>query len=114
VLLENCESKFPLDAMGIIAQLSRDFCLKLLRFVRGERREPPPDPHMFVIATLVGFHSPNAPLFGPLPIRAFSRHTAALRIASGTTGWRLHDLRRTARSLMSRAGVAPDIAERLI
>jgi integrase len=25
--------------------------------------------------------------------------------------WRLHDLRRTARTLLSRAGVAPDIAE---
>jgi integrase len=32
----------------------------------------------------------------------------------GITGWRLHDLRRTARSLMSRAGVRPDIAERVL
>jgi integrase len=29
-------------------------------------------------------------------------------------GWRLHDLRRTARSLMSRAGVSSDIAERVL
>jgi integrase len=29
-------------------------------------------------------------------------------------GWRLHDLRRTARSLLSRAGVSPDIAERCL
>jgi integrase len=28
--------------------------------------------------------------------------------------WVLHDLRRTARSLMSRAGVSPDIAERVL
>jgi integrase len=28
--------------------------------------------------------------------------------------WQLHDLRRTARSLMSRAGVRPDIAERVL
>lgn len=28
--------------------------------------------------------------------------------------WRIHDLRRTARSLMSRAGVQPDIAERVL
>lgn len=28
--------------------------------------------------------------------------------------WRLHDLRRTARSLMSRAGIRPDIAERVL
>src|SRR5262245_57701445 len=30
---------------------------------------------------------------------------------SGVTGWTIHDLRRTARSLMSRAGVLPHIAE---
>jgi integrase len=47
-------------------------------------------------------------------IAGFSLHTEALREASGTSGWRLHDLRRTARSLMSRAGVAPDIAERCL
>jgi integrase len=29
-------------------------------------------------------------------------------------GWTVHDLRRTARSLMSRAGVRPDIAERVL
>jgi integrase len=32
----------------------------------------------------------------------------------GVTGWRLHDLRRTARSLMSRAGVNADHAERAL
>jgi len=32
----------------------------------------------------------------------------------GVTGWRLHDLRRTSRSLMSRAGVNADIAERCL
>jgi integrase len=39
------------------------------------------------------------------------RHKLALDKASGVTGWRLHDLRRTARSLMSRAGVLNDHAE---
>jgi integrase len=34
--------------------------------------------------------------------------------APGATGWVIHDLRRTARSLMSRAGVRPDIAERVL
>jgi integrase len=29
-------------------------------------------------------------------------------------GWTLHDLRRTARSLMSRAGVSADVAERCL
>jgi integrase len=47
--------------------------------------------------------------------RAFEhRHKVALNAASGVTGWRLHDLRRTARSLMSRSGVRPDIAERVL
>jgi integrase len=34
--------------------------------------------------------------------------------SSGVTGWRLHDLRRTARSLMSRAGVLSEHAERVL
>jgi integrase len=32
----------------------------------------------------------------------------------GVTGWRIHDLRRTARSLMARAGVQTEIAERVL
>ena len=46
----------------------------------------------------------------------FFEHRAktALDKASGTSGWRIHDLRRTARSLLSRAGVRPDIAERVL
>jgi integrase len=42
------------------------------------------------------------------------QYKAAFDKDSGVTGWRLHDLRRTARSLMSRAGVRPDIAERVL
>jgi integrase len=33
---------------------------------------------------------------------------------TGVSPWTLHDLRRTARSLMSRAGIRPDIAERVM
>ena len=33
---------------------------------------------------------------------------------SGVKDWTLHDLRRTARSLMSRAGIRPDISERVL
>jgi integrase len=32
----------------------------------------------------------------------------------GVTGWTLHDLRRTSRSLLSRTGIRPDIAERVL
>ena len=44
----------------------------------------------------------------------FSTMKAAFNQASGTTDWTLHDLRRTARSLMSRAGVPSDHAERCL
>jgi integrase len=48
------------------------------------------------------------------PITAFSRLKQEFDKASGTEGWTLHDLRRTSRSLMSRAGVGADIAERCL
>jgi integrase len=51
---------------------------------------------------------------GRTPISGFSKAKASIDKASGITGWRLHDLRRTARSLMSRAGVGSDIAERVL
>jgi integrase len=51
---------------------------------------------------------------GRRPIRGFTRFKAAIDSLSGVTGWRLHDLRRTARSLLSRAGVDADIAERCL
>jgi integrase len=47
-------------------------------------------------------------------INGYTKGKARLDKASGTAGWALHDLRRTARSLMSRAGVRPDIAERVM
>jgi integrase len=51
---------------------------------------------------------------GHHPISSFSYYKRAIDKASGVTGWRLHDLRRTARSLMSRAKVDADIAERCL
>jgi integrase len=51
---------------------------------------------------------------GATPISGFSKFKVALDKASGTQGWTLHDLRRTARSLMSRAGVPSDHAERCL
>jgi integrase len=41
----------------------------------------------------------------------FSREKRDFDKAAGVYGWRLHDLRRTARSLMSRAGVLTEHAE---
>ena len=61
---------------------------------------------------------------GKLPFSGFSKAKAALDRAivqqrkiqrrSQIAHWTLHDLRRTARSLMSRAGVLADIAERVL
>ena len=48
------------------------------------------------------------------PIPNSSRAKRRLDAASGTKGWTLHDLRRSARSLMSRAGVPTDHAERCL
>jgi integrase len=59
----------------------------------------------------------NAHVFagiGSGPFNNMSVAKATLDKASGVNGWRLHDLRRTARSLMSRADVRPDIAERVL
>jgi integrase len=53
-------------------------------------------------------------LTGRRPVSTRGSHKHALDAASGVTGWRLHDLRRTARSLMSRAGVNADHAERAL
>jgi integrase len=48
--------------------------------------------------------------------RAFNlvKLKSSLDRRSGVSGWRLHDLRRTARSLMPRAGVPTEIAERIL
>jgi integrase len=45
---------------------------------------------------------------------AYSKGKATLDAKLKVASWRLHDLRRTARSLMARAGVRPDIAERVL
>lgn len=49
---------------------------------------------------------------------AFDAALPRVKVPDGTEvpipNWTLHDLRRTARSLMSRAGVRPDIAERVL
>jgi integrase len=47
-------------------------------------------------------------------ISGFSKFKMKIDALSGVTGWRIHDLRRTARSLMSRAKVDADIAERCL
>jgi integrase len=51
---------------------------------------------------------------GRHPISGFSTFKLRFDLECGVRAWRLHDLRRTARSLLSRAGVDPDLAERCL
>jgi integrase len=51
---------------------------------------------------------------GKRPISGYSKFKRAFDELCGVTDWTLHDLRRTARSLMSRAGVSSDHAERCL
>src|SRR5262249_49507886 len=51
---------------------------------------------------------------GSTPISGFSKFKATFDKACGVADWTLHDLRRTARTLMSRAAVNSDIAERCL
>jgi integrase len=44
----------------------------------------------------------------------FSALKGALDAASGVSGWRFHDLRRTVRTGLAKLGVAPDVAERCL
>jgi integrase len=48
------------------------------------------------------------------PIADMTNAKARFDAAAGVTGWRLHDLRRTARSLMARAGVPREVAEQVL
>jgi integrase len=61
-------------------------------------------------------HDGNYVFAGPRgnAIVSFSQFKRDLDQASGTSGWTLHDLRRTARSLLSRAGISADHAERYL
>jgi integrase len=51
---------------------------------------------------------------GASPISGFSHFKEKFDEVCGVEGWGLHDLRRTARSLMSRAGVDSDHTERCL
>jgi integrase len=72
---------------------------------------------MSVLAELPAIGKPDGFVFTRDGVRAYQQvwaQKSALHERSGTSGWTLHDLRRTARSLMSRAGVHPDHAERCL
>ena len=51
---------------------------------------------------------------GDGPLAGFSHRHAAFMALCGVDGWTLHDCRRTARSLMAKAGVSSEHAERVL
>jgi integrase len=51
---------------------------------------------------------------GKTPISGFTKFKQNLDTASGVTGWKLHDLRRTCATLMNRAGIPPDHVDRAL
>jgi integrase len=51
---------------------------------------------------------------GRKPIAAFAQFKAGLDGRSGVTGWTIHDARRSARTLMSRAGIPGEVCERML
>jgi hypothetical protein len=53
-------------------------------------------------------------LNGKRPLGGLGSHKALFDKACGIGGWTIHDLRRTARTLLTRAGIAPDHAERCL
>jgi integrase len=70
-----------------------------------------------VLAKVPMIGSPSGFVFthdGRRAYRNFDADKAKLQARSGTAGWTIHDLRRTARSLMSRAKVPADHAERAV
>jgi integrase len=62
----------------------------------------------FADSTLVFSHD------GKRPVGGFSKFKAQLDKASGVTGWRVHDLRRTARTMLSRLGVQTEVSEAVL
>jgi integrase len=70
--------------------------------------------------SLIGTKPDNAGEFvfsfsgGASPLKGYAKLKTDLDAASGVTGWRLHDLRRSVRSLLSRIGVPSDHAERVL
>jgi integrase len=70
-----------------------------------------------MIALLEGVERSGPYVFtrdGNRPIAGLSDSKARLDSASGVTGWRLHDLRRTLRTGLARLGIVEEIAERAI
>jgi integrase len=69
-----------------------------------------------VLATLPRFASSDFvfTINGRSAVAGFSAFKLRFDVVSGVKDYTIHDLRRTSRSLLSRAGVSPDVAERCL
>jgi integrase len=90
----------------------------VIRREHGEKGTPPqlklPQLALDVLASQprVGDFVFRSRSYGPIGTSGF--HKAEFDKVCAVREWRFHDLRRTARSLMPRAGVAPHTAERIL
>jgi len=79
---------------------------------------PLPPAVMAILAALPRYGGDDDYVFttthGRRPSSDFSKRKALLDAASGTSGWRLHDLRRTCRTLMSKLNVPRETARRIL
>lgn len=91
-IIPGARYKTKLDHVIPLSQAARDLLAKVPR-IKGV-------PYIFTT--------------GSEPISGFSKFKADFDEECGVTGWTLHDLRRTGRSLMSRAGVDANHAERCL
>ena len=91
--LPACRNKTKADLTRPLSKAAQDVLAALPRFASS--------PFVFTAS-------------GRRPLRGFSVAKQKLDRECGVTGWTLHDCRRTARSLLSRAGVNADIAERCL
>lgn len=78
---------------------------------------PLPPAAMAILASLPD-HGADSFVFsttnGAKPASNFAKNKRTLDEASGTSGWNLHDLRRTARTKLSEIGIDRDTARRII
>lgn len=88
--------KLPPTAVGILASISHV------------------DGNPFVFAASRSRRKEEGKAIEPTHISAFSKPKTEFDKKSGVAGWVLHDLRRTARSLLARAGVSSEHAERVL
>ena len=107
-----------------VAQMRRSevvgdiWTLPAARSKSGRANALPLPPAAMAILTSLPDHGADGFVFsttnGAKPASNFAKNKRALDEASGTSGWTLHDLRRTARTKLSEIGIDRDTARRIV